>query len=133
MARTHFAACVAPSGRTRREKARGSATQGVCQGTRLARSESMVTAPTTPARDKVRIAAVGDLHFGRTASGTVQTLLAEAAAAADVLVLCGDLTDYGQLEEARALGREIAQHAKVPVIAVLGNHDYESGQAAEVR
>ena len=80
----------------------------------------------------VRIAAVGDLHFGRTSPGTLQKLFAEITVAADVLLLPGDLTDYGLPEEARALAREIGQTAKIPVVSVLGNHDYESGHAADV-
>ena len=80
----------------------------------------------------VRIAALGDLHFSRTTAGTFHKLLAEIASAADVLVVPGDLTDYGLPDEARALAREIAQAAKIPIVAVLGNHDYESGHASEV-
>jgi Icc-related predicted phosphoesterase len=80
----------------------------------------------------VRIAALGDLHFTRTSAGTFQKLLADIASAADVLVVPGDLTDYGLPDEARALARELAHAAKIPVVAVLGNHDYESGHAAEV-
>ena len=80
----------------------------------------------------VRVAAMGDLHFSRTSAGTFQKLLAEIAAAADVLLVPGDLTDYGLPDEARALARELAQAAKIPTVAVLGNHDYESGHAPEV-
>lgn len=87
----------------------------------------------TALRDVVRIAAVGDLHYGRTRAGTLQGLLEQAAVEADLLVFCGDLTDYGLVEEARGLAKEIALHGKTPVIAVLGNHDYESGNATEVR
>jgi Icc-related predicted phosphoesterase len=80
----------------------------------------------------VRVAAMGDLHFSRTSAGSFQKLLADIAAAADVLLVPGDLTDYGLPDEARALAREVAQAAKIPVVAVLGNHDYESGHAADV-
>jgi Icc-related predicted phosphoesterase len=51
---------------------------------------------------------------------------------ADVLCLCGDLTDYGHVDEARVLADEIRVHAKLPVLAVLGNHDYETGHAQEI-
>src|SRR5215467_4150696 len=86
-------------------------------------------------KETVRLAAVGDVHCGKTAQGTLQPLFAQIAAAADVLVLCGDLTDYGLPEEAHVLARELAPLAKaqVPVIAVLGNHDFESGHPGEVR
>ena len=46
--------------------------------------------------------------------------------------MCGDLTDYGLPEEARVLAREIDTVLKLPVVAVFGNHDYESGHAEEV-
>jgi Icc-related predicted phosphoesterase len=82
-------------------------------------------------RETVRLAAVGDIHCTKTSSGTLSALFAEAAAQADVLLLAGDLTDYGLPEEARALARELSG-VKVPVLAVLGNHDCESGQEEEV-
>jgi Icc-related predicted phosphoesterase len=80
----------------------------------------------------VRIAAVGDLHCSRTSQGKLQPLFAEAARVADVLVLCGDLTDHGLAEEAHILTRELEAAGKLPVLAVLGNHDHEAGQAAEL-
>ena len=73
----------------------------------------------------LRVAAVGDLHCTRTSEGVFQPLFAKIAESADVLVLCGDLTDYGTPEEARVLARELAA-TKLPKIAVLGNHDFES-------
>jgi predicted MPP superfamily phosphohydrolase len=51
---------------------------------------------------------------------------------ADFLLLCGDLTDYGLPEEADILVAELAAAVTIPVVAVLGNHDYESGQHVEV-
>jgi len=48
-------------------------------------------------------------------------------------VLCGDLTDFGKVEEAQVLAKELSSARKVPMVGVLGNHDYESNQAAEVR
>jgi len=84
-------------------------------------------------KNVVRIAAIGDLHYGRNApAGSLQPLFAQITAAADVLVICGDLTDYGLPEEARSLAREINTSIKIPCIAVLGNHDVESGQQDEV-
>jgi Icc-related predicted phosphoesterase len=85
------------------------------------------------AKGRIRIAALGDLHYTRTSQGSVQALFARLAEEADVLVLCGDLTDYGLPEEARLLAREIATAVKTPVVAVLGNHDYEAGQQDEIR
>lgn len=48
-------------------------------------------------------------------------------------MLCGDLTDYGLADEARLLAKEITGSLKIPAIAVLGNHDYESDQQNEIR
>ena len=80
----------------------------------------------------MRVAAVGDLHCTRSSQGALQPLFSAMSAAADVIVLCGDLTDYGLAEEARVLVRELAA-ARAPIVAVLGNHDYESGTAGEVK
>jgi Icc-related predicted phosphoesterase len=81
----------------------------------------------------VRVAAVGDLHCGKNSHGVFQPLLAKVAEAADVLVLCGDLTDYGLPEEAKVLVRELTGTVKIPTVGVFGNHDYESGHADEVK
>ena len=74
----------------------------------------------------VRFAAVGDIHVTKESAGTLRGFFAQASDAADVLLLCGDLTDYGTAEEARVLADELAA-VKIPIVAVLGNHDYESG------
>jgi Icc-related predicted phosphoesterase len=80
----------------------------------------------------LRIAAVGDVHCSKTAQGALQPLFAAASEMADVLLVCGDLTDYGHPEEARNFVAELAV-VKIPVLVVLGNHDYESGNAEEVK
>ena len=83
-------------------------------------------------KDIVRIAAIGDLHLSRTSTrGALQPLFAQIAESADVLVLTGDMTDYGLVEEAQAFVKELAP-AKVPTVAVLGNHDFESNQQVEI-
>ena len=84
-------------------------------------------------RRSVRIAALADLHCSKGSQGQLAPLFAQAAAAAEVLVICGDLTDYGQPEEAHILVKELTAAVKVPVIAVLGNHDYESGKQKEIQ
>jgi Icc-related predicted phosphoesterase len=81
---------------------------------------------------EVRFAAVGDLHCTEASAGTLRPLFSRAAEVADALLLCGDLTDYGTPKEARVLADELSV-VSVPVIAVLGNHDFESDAAAEVR
>jgi Icc-related predicted phosphoesterase len=78
------------------------------------------------------VAAVGDLHFGKSSPGTLQPLFAQVAAEADVLVVCGDFTDYGLPDEARGLAREITSALRIPVLGVLGNHDCHSGKVEEV-
>ena len=84
-------------------------------------------------RNFVRLAAIGDLHYGRTSRGQLQPLFsAVTQAEADILLLLGDLTDYGLAEEAVELARELTGGIKIPIIAVLGNHDYEAGAQAEV-
>lgn len=81
----------------------------------------------------IRLAAVADLHYSRIAQSSLQALFAQVAEQADILLLCGDLTDYGLPEEAHALARELNAIVKIPIVAVLGNHDHESGQQDEVR
>lgn len=84
-------------------------------------------------KDVVRIAALGDIHYGRTSNpAALQPLLAQISESADILVLSGDLTDYGLIEEARALVKELTAAVKIPIISVLGNHDYESNQQAAI-
>jgi Icc-related predicted phosphoesterase len=74
----------------------------------------------------IRFAAVGDIHVTKESAGTLRGFFGQACEAADVLLLCGDLTDYGTELEARVLADEL--HAvSIPIVAVLGNHDYESG------
>jgi Icc-related predicted phosphoesterase len=85
------------------------------------------------AKATVRLAAVGDVHFAKTASDALQTLFAQIARSADVLLLCGDLTDNGLPEEAHALARVLTGTVKIPVILILGNHDYHGGKQDEIR
>ncbi len=80
----------------------------------------------------VRFAAVGDIHATKASAGTLRGFFAQASDAADALLLCGDLTDYGTAEEAHVLAEELAT-VTVPIVAVLGNHDYESGTPELVR
>jgi Icc-related predicted phosphoesterase len=80
----------------------------------------------------LRIAAVGDLHCKRTSENELRPLFEAASERADVLVLCGDVTDYGLPEEAQVLADALAA-ASLPVLAVLGNHDFESGKQDDVR
>ena len=81
-----------------------------------------------------RIAALGDLHYSKSATAcALQPLFAQITEDADVLILCGDLTDYGLPDEARALTKELTATLRIPAIAVLGNHDYESGHQETIK
>lgn len=80
----------------------------------------------------IRLAAVGDLHCTKHSQGALQSLFSQIAKTADILLLCGDLVDYGQLEEAEVLAKELAG-VKIPMLAVLGNHEFESGQQDEIQ
>ncbi|HEX9321734.1 MAG TPA: metallophosphoesterase [Xanthobacteraceae bacterium] len=83
-------------------------------------------------RKQLTVAAIGDLHVRQERTSVLPDLFAEMSKAADVVVLCGDLTDVGNPREAEVLAEDL--HAcSVPVIGVLGNHDYESGRVEEVR
>jgi len=89
--------------------------------------------PERTSRTHLRIAAMGDLHVSKNSQRAFQPLFGQISAAADVLLLCGDFTDYGLPDEARVLVRELTAAMKIPVIAVLGNHDYEGGKPDEIR
>jgi Icc-related predicted phosphoesterase len=79
----------------------------------------------------LRVAAIGDLHVQEDSSAPYRELFTEISATADVLVLCGDLTNFGKTSEAEILAEDI-RAATIPVVGVLGNHDYECGQPEEV-
>ena len=79
----------------------------------------------------VTVAAMGDLHVTENAVTPYRDIFVEAAQEAQILVLCGDLTNFGKTAEAEILAEDI--HAcPIPVLGVLGNHDYECGQPEKV-
>jgi len=80
----------------------------------------------------VRVAALGDLHCTKSSQGAFQSLFSRISEAAELLLIAGDLTDYGLPDEARVLTKELTA-LRTPVVAVLGNHDYESGKETEIR
>lgn len=81
----------------------------------------------------IRIAAVGDLHYHNGGDGKIRSLFAEISDAADILLLCGDIIDYGLPDEARLLMKDIGDAAKrITLLAVLGNHEFESGKVDEI-
>jgi len=79
----------------------------------------------------IRLAAIGDLHVVETDEHRYRDLFAELSEAADVVALCGDLTNFGKTKEAEALASDL-QACTIPIVGVLGNHDYECGQPDEV-
>src|SRR5690606_18851866 len=79
---------------------------------------------------RLRIAAIGDLHFDGSSPGALRELFAEANREADVLTLLGDLTTHGRPEQIEAFIGEL-KGVDIPILTVLGNHDYE-GDAAPV-
>ena len=84
-----------------------------------------------PTGNVVRLAALSDIHYSKTSHGSMQGLFAQIADSADVMLLCGDVTDYGLTEEAKVLAKDLAS-VKIPVVAVLGNHDFEACEEREI-
>ncbi|HEY1006431.1 MAG TPA: metallophosphoesterase [Sphingobacteriaceae bacterium] len=79
-----------------------------------------------------RIAAVGDIHVREGDRGKWTEYFREVSREADVLLICGDLTDTGDESEAQVLCEEL-KACTIPVVAVLGNHDYEKGRHKLIR
>lgn len=86
-----------------------------------------------PSKDsKVRVAALGDIHVAESSGGICRELFTAISQRADVMVLCGDLTNRGLPQEAERLAEDLAA-CTVPAVAVLGNHDFECGHQEEVK
>lgn len=81
---------------------------------------------------KTRIAAMSDLHMQQGVSGIYKHHFEEISKKADILLLCGDLTDNGLLKEAELLAEEL-NSCKIQVIGILGNHDYTNNQDEEIK
>lgn len=81
---------------------------------------------------KVRIAAVGDIHVYESDKGKWKDYFEKISRAADVLLIAGDLTHTGDESEAEVLLEEL-RACTIPVVAVLGNHDYEKGRHKLIR
>lgn len=80
----------------------------------------------------IRVAAVGDLHLGLDMRDALRASFANVSRHADVLLLAGDLTQHGSREEGRLLAAELSQ-IEVPIVAVLGNHDYHRNAQDDIR
>lgn len=81
--------------------------------------------------EPITLAAIGDLHVTETSEHRYRDLFEEISEKADVLALCGDLTNFGKTREAEILADDL-RGCSIPTVAVLGNHDYECGQPEEV-
>lgn len=79
----------------------------------------------------MRIAATADIHFSPQSYDRIREPLSHVRDDADVLVIAGDLTNYGKPDEMHSLLNALVR-LRIPIIAVLGNHDYESGQEQEL-
>lgn len=80
----------------------------------------------------IRLAAVGDVHFGKESRGQLSHCWKDLENMASALLIAGDLTKVGKIEEAQVLAADLSE-CPVPVILVLGNHDYHSNQDEEIK
>jgi Icc-related predicted phosphoesterase len=86
----------------------------------------------SPSPDRpLRLAAMGDLHVGQDDRAPYREVFEEISRTADVLALCGDLTNFGKPAEAEVLAEDL-RACSIPLVGVLGNHDYECGQCLEI-
>src|SRR5205807_6620552 len=79
----------------------------------------------------MRIAATADIHFSPQSYDKIREPLSRVRDEADVLVIAGDLTNFGKPEEMHSLLNALVR-LRIPIVAVLGNHDYENGQEQEL-
>lgn len=83
-------------------------------------------------KEEIRIAAMGDLHMQQGYLGTYRQIFKQLSHQADILLLCGDLTDEGLSRQAEMLAEEL-EYCKIPVIGVLGNHDFANDQQEKIK
>ena len=95
-------------------------------------TEDSAAQPPQKSNGKQKIAAMGDLHVKENGGSSYKELFSEISQAADILVLTGDLTDLGKPKEAELLAADM-RSCSIPIVAVLGNHDYECGHVEEVK
>ncbi len=79
----------------------------------------------------MRIAATADLHFTPQSYDRIREIMGRVREEADVLVMAGDLTNYGKPDEMESMLNAVVR-LRIPVVAVLGNHDYESGHETDL-
>ena len=86
---------------------------------------------TSERHDGLTLAAIGDLHVTDASEHRYRAMFEAISDQADILALCGDLTNFGKTREAEILAEDL-RCCTIPTVAVLGNHDYEAGQPDEV-
>ncbi len=79
----------------------------------------------------IRIAAAGDVHCDETNRDEVERAFAHVDGDVDAILLAGDLTTYGELDQAKLLA-EIVRELATPVFAVLGNHDWHCKEVEQL-
>ena len=84
------------------------------------------------ANHTVRIAAVADIHYTGKSHGAWQDIFTQITRSADIFLMCGDLTDAGLPGEAEVLVKDLTTYLKIPMVAVLGNHDFETNNQERV-
>jgi len=80
----------------------------------------------------IRVAAIGDVHFSQDSRGKLRDYWKRLAECADIFLIAGDLTTHGEARQVAVLADEL-EGAGVPIVAVLGNHDYHNDEQREVR
>jgi Icc-related predicted phosphoesterase len=79
----------------------------------------------------IRVAAAGDIHAGTADGDRVREAFARVEEQADLILLAGDLTQHGQIDEVRGVA-DACRDLSIPVVAVLGNHDWHSDRAKDI-
>lgn len=82
-------------------------------------------------REAIRIAAAGDIHCGEENRAAVAAAFAGIAGQVDAILIAGDLTTFGEPEQAEVLA-DACRELEIPVVAVLGNHDWHANRAAQI-
>lgn len=80
---------------------------------------------------RIRIAAAGDIHCAEEERVRLQAAFADAEREADVILLAGDLTTYGEPEQGAVLA-QVTSEIETPIFAVLGNHDWHADRHEEL-
>src|SRR3569623_1126815 len=101
-------------------------------GSRTSSAREWTTSMNDPSTtEALTLAAIGDLHVSETSQARYRELFEEISDKADVLALCGDLTNFGKTSEAEILAEDL-RYCTIPMVGVLGNHDFECGVPEEV-